>query len=93
MLLHRDYVQYLAKEIVQRLLSSQMIETSERQALVGRIRTAMAEELAVEDRVNEEVRSILEQHQDEMRRTGASYQEMYKRVKNQLVRERKLILR
>jgi len=70
-----------------------MIETGQQQALVGRIRAAMAEELAVEDRVNEEVRSILEQYQDEMRRTGASYQEMYKRVKNQLVREKKLILR
>lgn len=93
MLLHRDYVHYLAKALVQRLLEGQMIETGQEQALVGRIRAAMAEELAVEDRVNEEVRSILEQYQDEMRRTGASYQEMYKRVKNQLVREKKLILR
>ncbi len=93
MLLHRDYVPYLAKEIVQRLLKSQMIETAEKGALVQHVRAAIGEELAVEDRVNEEVRSILEQHQDEMRRTGASYQEMYKRVKNQLVRERKLILR
>ncbi len=93
MLLHRDYVQYLAKELVQRLLKGQMIETEERQALADRVRAAMALELAVEDRVNEEVRSILEQYQDEMRKTGASYQEMYKRVKNQLVREKKLILR
>ncbi len=93
MLLHRDYVQYLAKELVRRLMEGQMIETEERQALADRVRAAMAEELAVEDRVNEEVRSILEQYQDEMRRTGASYQEMYKRVKNQLVREKKLILR
>ncbi len=93
MLLHRDYVQYLAKELVQRLLKGQMIETEERQALADRVRAVMALELAVEDRVNEEVRSILEQYQDEMRRTGASYQEMYKRVKNQLVREKKLILR
>ncbi len=93
MLLHRDYVQYLAKELVQRLLKGQMIETEERQALADRVRAVMASELAVEDRVNEEVRSILEQYQDEMRRTGASYQEMYKRVKNQLVREKKLILR
>jgi hypothetical protein len=28
-----------------------------------------------------------------MRRTGVSYQEMYKKVKGQLARERKLILR
>ncbi len=43
--------------------------------------------------MNEDVREILSQHADEMRRTGASYQEMYKKVKGQLARDRKLILR
>ena len=47
----------------------------------------------VEDRLNEEVRQILIDHQDEMRRTGVSYQEMYKKVKQQLARDRKLTLR
>jgi len=40
-----------------------------------------------------EVREILARYSDEMRRTGVSYQEMYKKVKGQLARERKLILR
>ena len=53
----------------------------------------MAEELSVEDRLNEEVRTILSQHADEMRRTGVDYQEMYKKVKGELARQRKLILR
>ena len=43
--------------------------------------------------VNDEVRQILTEHQDEMRRTGVSYQEMYKKVKGQLARDRKLVLR
>jgi len=47
----------------------------------------------VEDRINEEVREILSRYSEEMRRTGVSYQEMYKKVKGQLARERKLILR
>ncbi len=53
----------------------------------------MAEEVTIEDRINEEVREILAKYSDEMRRTGVSYQEMYKKVKGQLARERKLILR
>jgi len=53
----------------------------------------MADELGVEDRLNEEVREILNQHSDEMRRTGVSYQDMYKKVKGELARQRKLILR
>ncbi|MBI3668530.1 MAG: DUF507 family protein [Acidobacteria bacterium] len=93
MLLARDYVGYMAREIVKRLLAAEMIEAKAPDALTQRIRLAMMEELTIEDRLSEEVREILSQHADEMRRTGASYQEMYKKVKAQLARERKLILR
>ena len=51
------------------------------------------DEITVEDRINEEARNILTQHQDAMRSTGVSYQEMFKKVKSQLARDRKLILR
>ncbi len=93
MLLSRDYVGYMASEVVKRLVAAQMVEARAPEALVQRIRQIMLEELTVEDRLNEEVRQILSQYADEMRRSGASYQEMYKKVKSQLARERKLILR
>jgi hypothetical protein len=93
MLLSRDYVAYMAREVVKRLVAGQMIETKAQDALVQQVRQAMATELSVEDRLNEEVREILSRYSDEMRRSGASYQEMYKKVKGQLARERKLILR
>ena len=53
----------------------------------------MADEVTVEDRLSEEAREILARYSEEMRRTGVSYQDMYKKVKSQLARERKLILR
>jgi hypothetical protein len=93
MLLSRDYVGYMAKEVTKRLVERQMIETKSPENLAERVRQTMADELAVEDRLNEEVREILSQHSDEMRRLGASYQEMYKKIKGELARQRKLILR
>jgi hypothetical protein len=93
MLLSRDYVGYMAKELVKRLVAEKMIETKNVEALTQQVRQVMAEEVTIEDRLNEEVREILSRYSDEMRRTGASYQEMYKKVKGQLARERKLILR
>jgi hypothetical protein len=93
MLLSRDYVGYMAAEITKRLLSSNMIESANPAGLTDRVRHKMAEELTVEDRLNEEVREILSKHADDMRRAGASYQEMYKKVKGELARQRKLILR
>ncbi len=93
MLIARDYVGYMAGELVKRLLSSNMIEAPSADALAQRVRAAMQDEINVEDRLNEEVREILTKHADEMRRTGAQYQEMYKKVKGELARQRKLILR
>ncbi|MGA8366457.1 MAG: DUF507 family protein [Candidatus Acidiferrales bacterium] len=93
MLLSRDYVGYMAKEVVKRLVAGKMIETKDVENLTQQVRQVMAEEITIEDRLNDEVREILSRYTDEMRRTGASYQEMYKKVKGQLARERKLILR
>jgi hypothetical protein len=93
MLLSRDYVGHMAKELVKRLVAAKMIETKNTENLVQQVRQVMADEVTIEDRLNEEVREILGRYQDEMRRTGVSYQEMYKKVKGQLARERKLILR
>jgi hypothetical protein len=93
MLLSRDYVGYMAKEVVKRLVAGKMIETKHVDNLTQQVRQVMADEVTIEDRINEEVREILSKYSDEMRRTGASYQEMYKKVKGQLARERKLILR
>jgi hypothetical protein len=93
MLLSRDYVAYMSKEVVKRLVAGEMIETKAADSVAQHVRQAMAEELSVEDRLNEEVREILSQHSEEMRRTGVSYQEMYKKVKGELARQRKLTLR
>jgi hypothetical protein len=93
MLLSRDYVGYMAKEIVKRLVAGKMIEVKNTDTTTQQVRQVMAEEVTIEDRLNEEVREILAKYQEEMRNTGVSYQEMYKKVKGQLARERKLILR
>jgi hypothetical protein len=93
MLLSRDYVGYMAKEVVKRLVGGKMIELKDVDGLTQQVRQVMATEISIEDRLNEEVREILARYSDEMRTTGASYQEMYKKVKGQLARERKLILR
>jgi len=93
MLLSRDLVTYIARETVRHLVDEGMIETPKKEDLVARVRAAMDEELSVEEKLNEEVRQILTKYADDMRRTGAQYQEMYKKVKNQLARDRKLILR
>jgi len=93
MLLQRDYVSHMASEVVKRLVEGGHIETKTPEAVTQRVRVKMMDELTVEDRLNDEVRQILIERQDDMRRLGVSYQEMYKKVKQQLARDRKLVLR
>ena len=95
MLLNRDYVGHMASQVVKKLVEDEQIAIKEKdvEPVILKVRNRMMEEITVEDKSNEEVRTILTQHQDEMRRAGISYQEMFKKVKGQLARDRKLILR
>ncbi len=95
MLLNRDYVGHMASEVIKKLLEDNQVEIKEKDqdGIIARVRLRLLEEITVEDKVNEEARNILVQYQEEMRRTGVSYQEMFKKVKGQIARDRKLILR
>jgi hypothetical protein len=92
MIFSKDYVGYLARQTVKHLIASKMIETRKVEVLNDRVANGMIEELALEDRINDEVRVILEAFQDDMRKTGASYPEMFKKVKMELARKYKAVL-
>jgi hypothetical protein len=92
MLLSKEYVGYLAREVTKKLISGEFIETKNPAAVTERVHQAMLEEFSLEDRINDEVRVILEAYSDEMRKSGANYQEMFKKVKNELVRKYKAVL-
>jgi hypothetical protein len=92
MIFSKDYVQYLARQTVKHLLNEGMIESGKVTLLNERVGTAMVDELSLEDRINDEVRVILEAFQDDMLKTGASYPEMFKKVKLELARKYKAVL-
>ena len=92
MLFSKEYVGYLARQVTQKLIAGEFIETKEVAKVSEALNTALLEELQLEDRINDEVRLILEQIDDDMRKAGASYQEMFKKVKNELVKKYKAVL-
>jgi Protein of unknown function (DUF507) len=92
MIFSREYVGYLAKKTVKHLVEAKMIRTDKVHLVEERVANALVDELSLEDRINEEVRVILEAYQDEMRRTGAQYAEMFKKVKMELARKYKAVL-
>jgi len=90
MLVAKEFVSYLARQLVQRL-SPQIMDISGPAVVVELIDRVITEELSVEDRLNDEVRQILEQYSVYMTNHGISYSEMFRRIKNQLVAQRKVV--
>jgi hypothetical protein len=90
--LRKEYVHLLSKKVVEELVEHEMIEVPEGLDLADQLFQIMDAEVNLEDKINDEVRLLLNQYQDQMRQSGASYQEMFKLIKNKLVRERKLVL-
>src|SRR6202158_4956938 len=90
MLIAREFVAYLSRQVVKRLTPA-FVETANPQALIELTTNLIVEELEVEDRLNDEVRDILGQYSDYMRQEGVSYQEMFRRIKNTLIMQRKVI--
>jgi hypothetical protein len=90
MLLAREFVAYLSRQLVKKL-SPTVIETPNPDLVSEKIADRISEELAVEDRLNDEVRDLLSQYSEYMRREGVSYQDMFRRIKNTLISQRKVI--
>ncbi len=92
MIFSKDYLGYLARQTTKHLVEAKMIRTDKPALVNERVASALTDEMSLEDRINEEVRVILEAFQDDMLKTGASYPEMFKKVKGELARKYKAVL-
>ena len=90
MLLAREFITYLSRQIVRRL-SGGLLETPSPQRVAELIDSVILEDLQTEDRLNDEVREILGQYAEYMRREGVSYQDMFRKTKNTLMSQRKIV--
>jgi hypothetical protein len=90
MLLAREFVDFVSRQIVNKL-TPRWIETTDNQVAAEFIAAVVEEDLSIEDRLNDEVRELLSQYSDYMRREGVSYQDMFRRIKNTLITQRKVI--
>jgi hypothetical protein len=90
MLLAREFVAYISRQLV-RKLSPGVLETPTPEAVAESIAEVITAELAIEDRLNDEVRDLLSQYSEYMRRENVSYQEMFRRIKKTMIMQRKII--
>lgn len=90
MLLAREFVTYLSRQLAVKLQGG-VIDIANPAAITELIEQTITAELSVEDRLNDEVRELLEQYSVYMTNNGISYSEMFRRIKNQLIQQRKIV--
>jgi hypothetical protein len=89
MLLAREFIGYLGRQLVSRL-SPTHFETSNPATAAAILAQIIEQDLSTEDKLNDEVRDLLEDYSDYMRRENISYNEMFRKIKNQMLAQRKL---
>ncbi len=93
MRIQKEMVEKIAKAVVHSLIAKDLIIWEERpdklEAIVGGVIT---DDLMVEDRLNDEVKLLLETKTDEYERDMMDFGRVFQMVKSKLVRERNLIL-
>ena len=89
----KEFTETLSRRVVRSLLDKDLIIWEE---TIEKLETVVAgiiiEDLMVEDRLNEEVKTLLESKTEEYERSMMDYGRVFQMVKSKLVRERGLII-
>lgn len=92
MRLSKNEIDFLAFEIVKVLLKENKITTLDRESLVESIAKILTDDFSQEDKLDEEVREILNRYSEEIRKGNIEYQTIFRMIKQKLARERKIVL-
>ena len=93
MRLSKERVLHIAETLATRLQVEGLVRiVGDRKVFVEQLDHAIIEELSVEDRLNAEVRQLLNAYEQDIERGHVDYQKMFTMVKTKLARERGIIL-
>ena len=87
-----DEIEFIARKVVKTLTAERKLEVEDEAALIAGLVRVITDEMAVEDRLNEEVRQVLVEHSRDMERANITYSEMFKMVKRKLAKEKGIVL-
>ena len=90
MLLPRPFIHYIAKELTRRI-GKGACQFRDDEPVQQAIEKIILEEIAQEEAINAEARELLHQYADYMRQNQIPYQQMFNKVKSNILEERKVI--
>lgn len=92
MRLNKNQIEHLAFISIRNLLREEKIIVEDKNKLVEDIINIITEEFQKEDKLDQEVREILSQHMEKIRKENIEYQTMFRMIKTKLAKERNIVL-
>lgn len=92
MRLNRNQIEHLSFVILRALIKEGKILVEDRTRVLEEIINLITEEFVKEDKLDQEVREILNKHMDEIRKGNIEYQTMFKMIKTKLAKERNIVI-
>jgi hypothetical protein len=92
MRLNKNQIEHLASVILRNLVKEGKIIIEDKARLLEEVTVLLIEEFQKEDRLDQEVRELLSQHMEKIRKDNIEYQQMFKLIKARLAREKGIVL-
>ncbi len=92
MRLSKNQIEHMAFIIVRNLFKEEKIIAENKNVLISDISNLITEEFLKEDKLDQEVREILNQHMEKIRKENIEYQTMFRMIKTKLAKERSIVL-
>ena len=92
MRLTSDQIGYISQKVVRGLIKEEMIIADNPEQFIDTLAKVFQGDLDAEERLNEEVREMLKGYADEISRGMLNYQELFRKAKARLARDRKMVI-
>jgi len=92
MRLNKNQIEHMAFVIARNLLKEEKIIVDDRNKLTESLMNLITDEFQKEDKLDQEVREILNKHMEKIRNENIEYQTMFRMIKTKLAKERNIIL-
>lgn len=92
MRLSKNQIDHMGFVVVRNLIKLEKIIADDKNKLIEDIINLITEEFLKEDKLDQEVRGILSEHMEKIRRENIEYQTMFRMIKTKLAKERNIVL-
>lgn len=92
MRLNKGQIEHLASVILRNLTKEGKILVEDRTRLLEEVANLMTDDFQKEDRLDQEVREILNKHMEKIRKENIEYQTMFRMIKTKLAKEKGIVL-